>query len=770
MATKTIEKRNPRVSIPGVILAAFLLAAGLSSGIAREAPPNSADQIFARYALFNLFLVKNSTIRANWLGDGNAFSYAEDTAAGRLFYKVDPRSGLKTPVFDILKLRQALTRHLGHEPRDAGVPFRTFSWNEKQASVRFRLEDKDLACRLDSYVVTPVPPALLEAEKLRAPKFVEKGMYVEDDDIVEAPSADGSRLLGSECYNLYFRSGKSDKKEFMTVDGTAEIQWSVSDASWSPDGSRAVVQKINYRGLNRFPIVHWLRQPEEVEWLPYSKTGQQLKKVELYIADPAGSRTIRIQGTGEADFFYRIIGWRPDGAEFIFDKTNRTKNRMDIMAADPKTGAARLILSEQSPTFLSWGYQYYIKPNFIEQGRKFLWRSERDGWFHIYLYDISGNLIRQLTQGEFPVLGIEDVDEERGWVYFTARAETRPYDTHLYRVNLEGREFKRLTEGTGSHSIQMAPSRDFFLDTHSTVNRPPVTELRKTDGTLVSTVCRADIRELEKIGWTPPEEFIVKADDGKTDLHGVLYKPHDFNSNKKYPVIDHIYGGPSGTQVPRSFGEGSWPRALAQAGFVVFAVDNRGTPGRSKTFHDVAYRNFGRFEIPDHIAALKQLAAARPYMDLTRVGIFGGSHGGYFTLRALLTAPEIYRAGVSIFPVVDLVDHNPMIERTMGLPRDNPQGYEQASNIKLAEKLQGDLLLIGGTSDINAPFTAVMKMADALIKAGKQFRMIVMPGQNHGLDMGYDVAKDGTISLRESAGFLFEAVRKHFQDTLLRGR
>jgi len=153
-------------------------------------------------------------------------------------------------------------------------------------------------------------------------------------------------------------------------------------------------------------------------------------------------------------------------------------------------------------------------------------------------------------------------------------------------------------------------------------------------------------------------------------------------------------------------------------------------------------------------------------MDLARVGIYGGSAGGYFTLRALLTAPEIYRAGVSIFPVADLYDHNPMIERTMGLPRDNPQGYELASNLKLAEKLQGDLLLVGGTSDINAPFTAVMKMADALIKAGKQFRMLVMPGQNHGLSMGFDVAKDGTISLRESAGFLYEAVRRHFHAAL----
>ncbi len=768
MLNDSKEKTRMRRYGCGTLLGALLLSGILSLGAAQEKAQEPADRIFARYALFNLFLVQNGTIQANWLADGKAFWYAENTPAGRIFYKVDTRARAKTSVFDTAKLRRALARHLGHEPRDPGVPFRQFAWNEKDQSVRFRLEEQELVCRLDSYAVSPVPRALLEDEKSKAPQFVEKGYWGEDPDILEAPSPDGRRLLGTEGFNLYLRSSRDEKREFATSDGTAEVPWSVLSASWSPDGSRAVVQKRDTRGLDRYPVVHWLKEPEEVEWLPYTKTGRPLEKVELYFFDPTGPKTLRIQETGAADFYYRIVGWRPDGTEFIFSRTNRAWNKLDLLAADPRTGATRLVLSEKSRSFLSWDHSS-IKPYFIEHGKKFLWRSERDGWFHIYLYDIQGNLIRQLTEGAFPVLRVEDVDEPRGWVYFAAQAETRPYDAHLYRVNLEGRGFERLTEDPGSHTIQMAPSREHFLDTHSTVSRPPVTELRRADGTLLETICRADVRELEKIGWTPPEEFVVKADDKTTDLYGVLYKPHDFDPQKKYPVIDHIYGGPARTNVPRSFTEGSWPRALAQAGFLVFVVDNRGTPGRGKAFHDVAFRNFGRFEVLDHVAALKQLAAARPYMDTNRVGIFGGSWGGYFTLRAMLTAPEIYRAGVSYFPVADLVDHIPVIERTMGLPGDDPKGYEQASNLRLAEKLQGDLLLIGGTSDINAPLTAVMKMADALIKAGKQFRMLVMPEQTHGpLSMGYNVSKDGTITLRESAGFLYEAARKHFRDALMR--
>ena len=394
-----------------------------------------------------------------------------------------------------------------------------------------------------------------------------------------------------------------------------------------------------------------------------------------------------------------------------------------------------------------------LSPLFLEEGKRFIWVSERDGWRHFYLYDIEGNLICQLTQGDFPVVDVAAVDEKQGWIYFTAHAEERPYDTHLYRVDMKGGGFSHLTEGTGQHSIQFSPSYKYFLDIHSSITRPPVTELRRADGTLVQTLFRANIDALKRMNWSPPEEFVVKAADQKTDLYGVLFKPCNFDPQKKYPVIDYIYNGPNQTHVPRMFTSSLWPRAMAQMGCIVLVVDWRGTPERGKAFQDVVYRNFGRHEIPDHTATLRELAKKRPYMDLSRVGLLGGSWGGYMTIRAKLMASNIYHVGIAYYPVADLYDHTKGVERYMGLPEDNREGYEYASNIRLAKNLKGKLLLIAGTSDVNAPFTATMKMADAFIKAEKSFDLIVIPEQYH--------------SLRGNGQYVLEAARRYIEEHLL---
>ena len=235
-----------------------------------------------------------------------------------------------------------------------------------------------------------------------------------------------------------------------------------------------------------------------------------------------------------------IIGWRSDGSELLFYRVDRYWDRMEFMGADPATGRTRLILSEPHPWFGRGQGAKTFTP--LENGDQFIWISERDGWYHLYLYDMNGKLIRRLTKGAFPVMEVVAVDEERGWVYFTARAEKRLYDTHLYRVNLEGNNFTRLTEGTGQHEIAFAPSMEFFLDTHSDVDRPPAVELRRADGTLLRTLSVANLDLLNKLKLNPEEEFVVKAADGTTDLYGVLFKPYDFDPDKKYPVIDQIYG------------------------------------------------------------------------------------------------------------------------------------------------------------------------------------------------------------------------------------
>ena len=387
----------------------------------------------------------------------------------------------------------------------------------------------------------------------------------------------------------------------------------------------------------------------------------------------------------------------------------------------------------------------------------------------LYLYDLEGKLLRRLTEGAFPVVQVVAVDERARWVYFTAHGEPqRPYDTHLYRVNLEGKGFTRLTEATGQHDLQLfgdvilqiqfSPSKQFFLDTHSSVDRPPAVELRSADGKLLQILSKANIDALKELKWSPPEEFVVKAADGKTDLYGVLYKPYDFDPKKKYPVIDRIYGNPWVAVVSRTFtpaGPAFYAQALAQLGFIVFMVDGRGTPERSKEFHDADYGNWGRSVIPDHVAALKQLAEERPYMDLSRVGIFGHSAGGGMTIRAMLVAPEIYHVGVASAAGPGPCQNigGILFESYIGLPQNNIQGYDSACLLRLAGNLKGKLLLITMTSDVGAPIGAIMKLLEAFIRAGKPYDLILLPEQGH--------SPSGA-----SRTYRSDAIRRYFQEHL----
>lgn len=741
------QKGRKLVVAVGIFIAIFSFA------VAQGSFRNNSKKMYYRFFRFRSF-VKNGSIRANWMQDGNSFWYATGDQDNTIIYKVDPLKNTKMPLFNTQRLRQALTPILGHEPPHRGLPFESFTFVDEEKAVKFTVENKKFILNLNKYTITPAPDLPEDKSPHAKPRMIEKRFYTGDMDLMEISSPDRQWFLGTEDYNLYIRSQYDGRIKKLTKDGVEDHEWSVRGAKWSPDSLKIAVKKVDQRHVHRFPIVHWLKKKEDVEWLPYTKSGGPLPRTELFIIDiPAKTKT-RVEIDGEVDQYVNIIGWIPDGSELIFTKANRVWNKLELLAADPETGSTRLILRETSKTFIG-RLGKDLTPVFLKDWKRFIWSSERDGWQHFYLYNIKGNLISQLTNGAFPVVNVIAIDEQEGWVYFTAHAEKRPYDTHLYRVDLRGRGLIRLTEMTGQHSIQFSPSYKFFLDNHSSITRPPMVELRRADGTKLQTLSRASIDALKRMNWSPPEEFIVKAADNKTNLYGVLFKPCDFDPGQKYPVIDYIYNGPNRTHVPRTFTSSLWPRTLAQMGCIVIVVDGRGTPERGKQFQDVVYQNFGRNEIPDHVATLRELAEKKRYMDLSRVGLLGGSWGGYMTIRAMLMAPDVYHAGVAYYPVADLYEHTKGIERYMGLPQNNRDAYEYASNIRLVNRLKGKLLLIAGTSDVNAPFTATMKMVDALIKANKPFNLIVIPEQEH--------------SLQGNGQYIFEAVRRYFQEHLLPG-
>jgi dipeptidyl aminopeptidase/acylaminoacyl peptidase len=712
-------------------------------------------------------LIHGGRVAPHWLADGHSFWFVDRWPDSVAIIRADPSTRRIAPLFALGRLRRALAASLGKEPAGRGVPFDSLRLTDGDQAAEFAVEGQRFSLRFADYRLERLAPPDTAAWRRTHPQLVRRAYPATDPDSYELESPDHRWFAFDRDQNLFLRPADGGAERRLTTDGAGTIEWLIDDldwglgegkggARWSPDGSKLAALRRDVRGVLKMPIVHWLKTNEEIEWQWYPKAGQPIARQEVMIIDAATGRTVKVDLGDVTDRFTSIIGWRPDGSELLVARMDREYKQLDFLAANPGTGATRLIVSERQGTFIkgiedtpSLGGLFHL----ADDGSQFVLVSERDGWDHLYLYRIDGTLVRRLTSGRWPVTHVNAIDWKRGWVYFQGHAEPRLYDTHLYRVRLDGTGFQRLTDGPGMHQIEVSPSRDWFVDTHSSLDRPPVATLHAADGKALGELSRADITDLTAAGWRPPEEFWVKAADGVTDLRGVLYRPRDFDPSRRYPVVEYIYGGPQLVNAPRTFIANANGLAVSQLGFVTFVLDARGTPERGKAFQDVVYRNFGRNEIPDHLAALRQLVASHPFMDSTRVGIFGGSWGGYMTLRALLLEPKVYRAGLSIYPAADLWDHHQMIEAYMGLPATNEAGYEYGSNPKIANRLEGRLLLIHGTSDVNAPFSASIQMVEALTRAGKRYELVVFPEQNHGF-------------LPQNSGYWLNTMRQFFVEKL----
>ena len=727
---------SPKATMFVILDVALMIIAPFVNG--QETTQADRDARYTRY--WNAVLkVKGGLVTPHWLKDGS-FWYADNTPDSTIIYRVNPNTNTKTELFDIPRLRKALATLLNHEPPYHGLPFEDFTFvDDAMRVLKFQLEKKDFILNLDNYTLTSAISVPDKEKNRLVPREVrQRNPLYEPGQILERLSPDKRWFATLRDHNLWLRSTYEDSLVQITKDGKKNYEWGFDFvwteqewAWWSPDNSSIAVKRVDYRKVDKIPIVDWLKTPETIEEIAYDYPGGAFPNIELFIVDIRTKQQVRVKTPLTAHHLFFVLGWRPGGEELLFFRIDREYKTWELMAADKTTGAVRKIFSETGSTFVGQPV-WAARPGFhlLKTGSRFIWRSERDGWAHLYLYDINGKLIRQLTKGAFPIDRIITVDEEGGWVYFTAHGDLqRPYDTHLYRVSLEGKNFTRLTVMPGQHSVEFTPSNKFFINTHSSLDRPPVVELCKADGTILQVLSKANIASLSALNWRPPEEFKVKAADGITDLYGVIYKPLDYDSGKKYPVIETIYGAPNSTSVGWDFRSGYSMQHRAELGFIVFAVDARGTPKRGKRFLDVVFRNMGRYEIPDHVAALKQVAEKRPYMDLTRVGITGGSAGGYFTIRALLQAPDVYHVGVAR---ASQDARFSVVEPYMGLPENNSLGYDYASNVNLAQNLKGKLLLIHGTHDKNTPVGPIMKFVDEFVRANKPFDLLLLPGQGHG--------------------------------------
>jgi hypothetical protein len=514
------------------------------------------------------------------------------------------------------------------------------------------------------------------------------------------------------------------------------LHWSVAGPSWrgrpalgrqGQDGLETQGQDARQSGMGFQPMDH--RQDADAT----KSRGRDVRDTQGH-GDP--KRDLSRLGTQDA------LATR--GCCLAYEKVDRGHQRFRVIAVDADTGQARNLIDEKTETFIWTAHTENLAlrlVNWLDKSDEILYVSERDGWRHLYLIDaVKGEVRNQITKGEWVIRGIDLIDEDARQVWFHAggrNAGEDPYFVHYYRVNFDGSGLVALTEGNGTHSIQYSPDRRYLIDTYSRVDLAPVHELRRvSDGKLVCPLEKADICELVAGGWTPPEVFVAKGRDGQTDIWGIIARPKDFDPSRKYPVIEYIYAGPQGSFVPKRFSAYRQFANLTDLGFLVVQIDGMGTANRSKAFHDVCWKSLKDGGFPDRILWHQAAAQKYPYYDIRRVGIYGNSAGGQNAGGAVLFHPEFYKVSVASCGCHDnRMDKASWNEQWMGYPVG--PCYSECSNIDNAHRLQGKLFLIVGEMDNNVPPESTMRFVDALVKAEKDFDLLVIPGGGHGMGGAY---------------------------------
>ena len=692
-------------------------------------------------------MVYHTRIQPNWLED-DRFWYRRIMPTDNEFMLVDPARGEHRLLFDQARMTEAINSHLGLS--GAEVNFSRASYDGETDQLLSPQGDGNLACSVITYTCESVERT--DRENVRQ---------------TAALSPDGSHEAFRKDNNLWIRATDTGEEKQLTFDGEKDFGYATNNAGWvrnerpvllwSPDSKKIATFQHDGRGVGEMYMVSTEIGHSELEaWkypLPQDSVVFMIHRVVIHVDEP---RTVRLdmapdyhRGTttdhiADWDGTFMDVRWSDDSERLAFVSSSRDHKDAWLRVADPESGAVREVLHERVDTYYESGVNAENWQVFFDTG-EVLWYSERSDWGHLYLYDLStGELKRKITSGDWIVRQVRRTDLDARMLYFTGsgRDGADPYFQYLYRVNMDGDEPELLTPEEANHIVSFSPGGNYILDTWSRPDVPQKHAIRNLDGSMAVHLGEADISELLTTDWRPPEPFSVKARDNETDLHGLLYKPSNFDPSRRYPVLNYLYPGPqSGSVGSRSFTPARGDKqALAELGFIVVEVDAMGTPGRSKSFHDAYYGNMGDNGIPDQITTIRQLGAQNPWMDLDRVGIWGHSGGGFASTGAILRYPDFYKVAVSGAGNHDNRNYeDDWGEKWQGLLEVNPDGttnYDNQSNILLAENLEGKLLLAHGLLDDNVPASNTLLLVEALVAANKDFDLVVFPNESHGFGQG----------------------------------
>jgi len=698
-------------------------------------------------------LVFRAGVRPVWQGDGR-FWYRVTTPEGTEFVMVESASGTKAPAFDHAKLAAALSAAAGTKFDAHRLPFTDFELSADGQTISFSAQRRRWKCDLATDKCSPDGAA-----PATAPGAGGRGGA---GNSVMSP--DKKRAAFIRDFNLWVRDAATGKETQLTTDGvkdfgyaTDNAGWTHSDRAvlvWSPDSKKIATFQQDQRGVGEMYLVDTkVGHPTLLAWkypLPGDKVVTTIQRVIIEVDTPRVIRLklpadqhrstlcddVQCRGGEWAD-----VEWTPDAMQLAFVSTSRDHKLAQLRVADAATGNIRDVLEEKVVTQYESG-QGRVNWRYLPAKNEVIWYSERDNWGQLYLYDATtGKLKNQITTGEGVVTQLLKVDEKNRLLYFLAVGREKgrdPYFSHLYRIGFDGKNLSLLTPEDGNHEISLSPSGSFFFDSYSKPDVPPVAVLRAADGKMITTIEKADISKLLAAGWKPPVPISVKARDGVTDLYGLMFKPTNLDEQKKYPIINQIYPGPQGGSVgSRSFSAArSDAQALAELGFIVVQIDGMGNPLRSKKFHDFYYGNMGDNTLPDQITGMKQLAAKFPWIDIDRVGIWGHSGGGYAAADAMFRYPDFFKVGISESGNHDnRVYEDDWGERYHGLLTRDSSGktnYDDQANQNIAKNLKGHLLLAHGTMDDNVPPNNTLLVVEALIKANKDFDLLMLPNARHG--------------------------------------